>query len=76
MLRRAQNGPGRCAGLWYSSCCHETIARIEAEMAERFFKKECQKLCLGEGQEFRGERILAATEALLAEMNLPTGGRP
>ncbi|HKD81105.1 MAG TPA: hypothetical protein VKH81_15525 [Candidatus Angelobacter sp.] len=45
-------------------------------MAERFFKKECQKLCLGEGQEFRGERILAATEALLAEMNLPTGGRP
>jgi indolepyruvate ferredoxin oxidoreductase alpha subunit len=43
-------------------------------MAERFFKKEVQKLYLGEGQEFRGERILAVTKVLLAEMNLPAGG--
>src|SRR5258707_15222834 len=34
-------------------------------MAERFFKKEVQKLYLGEGQEFRGEAILAVTKALL-----------
>src|SRR6516165_10522167 len=34
-------------------------------MAERFFKKEVQKLHLGEGQEFRGEGILAVTKALL-----------
>jgi len=34
-------------------------------MAERFFKKEVQKLYLGEGQEFRGEGILAVTKALL-----------
>src|ERR1700683_2447226 len=36
-----------------------------AAMAERFFKKEVQKLYLGEGQEFRGEGILAVTKALL-----------
>ncbi|MGA8103235.1 MAG: indolepyruvate ferredoxin oxidoreductase subunit alpha [Candidatus Acidiferrales bacterium] len=34
-------------------------------MAERFFKKEVQKLYLGEGQQFRGEGILAVTKALL-----------
>jgi indolepyruvate ferredoxin oxidoreductase alpha subunit len=34
-------------------------------MAERFFHKEVQKLYLGEGQEFRGEGILAVTKALL-----------
>jgi len=34
-------------------------------MAERFFKKEVQRLYLGEGQEFRGEGILAVTKALL-----------
>src|SRR5437588_2325970 len=34
-------------------------------MAERFFKKEVQKLYLGEGEEFRGEGILAVTKALL-----------
>jgi indolepyruvate ferredoxin oxidoreductase alpha subunit len=34
-------------------------------MAERFFKKEVQKLYLGAGQEFRGEGILAVTKALL-----------
>src|ERR1700739_3236616 len=34
-------------------------------MAERFFKKEVEKLRLGQGQEFRGEGILAVTKALL-----------
>ncbi len=34
-------------------------------MAERFFKKEVQKLYLGKGQEFRGEGILAVTKAIL-----------
>src|SRR5436853_6345754 len=34
-------------------------------MAERFFKKEVQKLYLGEGEEFRGEAVLAVTKALL-----------
>ena len=34
-------------------------------MAERFFKKEVQKLYLGQGHEFRGEGILAVTKALL-----------
>lgn len=34
-------------------------------MAERSFKKEVEKLKLGEGQEFRGEGILAVTKALL-----------
>src|SRR6202045_1831692 len=34
-------------------------------MAERFFKKEVQKLYLGAGAEFRGEGILAVTKALL-----------
>jgi indolepyruvate ferredoxin oxidoreductase, alpha subunit len=34
-------------------------------MAERFFKKEVQKLYLGNGEEFRGEGILAVTKALL-----------
>ncbi len=34
-------------------------------MAERFFKKEVQKLYLGHGEEFRGEGILAVTKALL-----------
>ncbi len=34
-------------------------------MAERSFKKEVQSLRLGEGEEFRGEGILAVTKALL-----------
>jgi indolepyruvate ferredoxin oxidoreductase, alpha subunit len=34
-------------------------------LAERSFKKEVQKLYLGEGQEFHGEGILAVTKALL-----------
>jgi indolepyruvate ferredoxin oxidoreductase, alpha subunit len=34
-------------------------------MAERFFKKEVQKLYLGRDQVFRGEGILAVTKALL-----------
>lgn len=34
-------------------------------MAERSFKKEVQQLRLGEGEEFRGEGILAVTKALL-----------
>src|SRR6201991_519864 len=34
-------------------------------MAERSFKKEVQKLSLGQGKEFRGEGILAVTKALL-----------
>src|SRR6266852_3021255 len=46
-------------------CRKETTEPIEAEMAERFFKKEVQKLYLGQGQEFRGEGILAVTKALL-----------
>ena len=34
-------------------------------MAERSFTKEVQKLYLGDGEEFRGEGILAVTKALL-----------
>jgi indolepyruvate ferredoxin oxidoreductase, alpha subunit len=34
-------------------------------MAERTFKKEVQKLYLGDGEEFHGEGILAVTKALL-----------
>ncbi len=34
-------------------------------MAERSFKKEVQSLRLGEGEQFRGEGILAVTKALL-----------
>jgi len=34
-------------------------------MAERSFAKEVQKLYLGDGEEFRGEGILAVTKALL-----------
>ena len=34
-------------------------------MAERSFKKEVQSLRLGEGEEFKGEAILAVTKALL-----------
>ncbi|MFN0313460.1 MAG: thiamine pyrophosphate-dependent enzyme [Burkholderiales bacterium] len=34
-------------------------------MAERSFKEEVKKLRLGQGQEFRGEGILAVTKALL-----------
>jgi indolepyruvate ferredoxin oxidoreductase alpha subunit len=34
-------------------------------MAERSFKKDVQKLRLGNGEEFRGEGILAVTKALL-----------
>lgn len=34
-------------------------------MAERSFKKEVQKLLIGDGEEFRGEGILAVTKALL-----------
>ena len=34
-------------------------------MAERSFKTEVAKLRLGDGEEFRGEGILAVTKALL-----------
>ena len=34
-------------------------------MAERSFAQEVEKLRLGEGEEFRGEGILAVTKALL-----------
>ena len=34
-------------------------------MAERSFKEEVKKLRLGEGEDFRGEGILAVTKALL-----------
>ena len=34
-------------------------------MAERSFKKEVEKLRLGEGEEFHGEGILAVTKALI-----------
>ena len=34
-------------------------------MAERSFKKDIQKLRLRDGEEFRGEGILAVTKALL-----------
>ena len=34
-------------------------------MAERVFKKEVQKLFAKQGEEFRGEGILAVTKALL-----------
>src|SRR6201981_4230586 len=34
-------------------------------MAERFFKRDGQKLCLGQGEGVRGEGILAVTKALL-----------
>ena len=34
-------------------------------MAERSFKKEVQQLRIGEGEEFRGEGILAVTKGLL-----------
>ena len=34
-------------------------------MAERSFKKEVKQLRIGEGEEFRGEGILAITKALL-----------
>src|SRR5258707_86449 len=34
-------------------------------MAERSFKREVEKLRLGDGEEFRGEGILAVTKALL-----------
>src|SRR3954463_6590087 len=37
----------------------------EAEMAERSFKEEVEKLKLGDGAEFHGEGILAVTKALL-----------
>ena len=53
-------------------------------MAERFFKKEVQKLYLGAGQEFRGQGILTVMpaaddtgkklETALAELKLPPGG--
>jgi len=34
-------------------------------MAERSFKREVEKLRLGDGEEFHGEGILAVTKALL-----------
>ena len=40
-------------------------AREDRTMAERSFKEEVQKLHLGDGEEFRGEGILAVTKALL-----------
>jgi len=43
-------------------------------MAERSFKKEVQKLYLGDRQEFRGEGILAVTKALLQSGVAYVGG--
>jgi len=43
-------------------------------MAERSFAKEVQDLELGEGQEFRGEGILALTKALLQSGVAYVGG--
>ncbi len=43
-------------------------------MVERSFKKEVQKLRLGEGQEFAGEGILAITKALLQSGVAYVGG--
>src|SRR6201988_2250210 len=39
--------------------------KVRNGMAERYFKKEVQKLKLGEGDVFHGEGILAVTKALL-----------
>src|SRR3569833_3075783 len=44
---------------------HGRRQRKEAEMAERSFAKEVEKLRLGAGEEFAGEGILAITKALL-----------
>jgi indolepyruvate ferredoxin oxidoreductase alpha subunit len=55
----------RCTWFFSRTPLPENTEPIEAEMAERFFKKEVQKLYLGAGQEFRGEGILAVTKALL-----------
>ena len=41
------------------------VPPLRGNMAERHFKKEVQSLYLGDGQEFRGEGILAVTKALL-----------
>src|SRR5947209_14816465 len=38
---------------------------MDRSMAERSFKEEVKKLRLGDGEEFRGEGILAVTKALL-----------
>lgn len=43
-------------------------------MAERSFKKEVEKLRLGEGEEFAGEGILAVTKALLQSGVAYVGG--
>ncbi|TLY58968.1 MAG: indolepyruvate ferredoxin oxidoreductase, partial [Gammaproteobacteria bacterium] len=43
-------------------------------MAERSFAKEVQSLRLGEGEEFRGEGILAVTKALLQSGVAYVGG--
>ena len=43
-------------------------------MAERSFTKEVQSLRLGEGEEFRGEGILAVTKALLQSGVAYVGG--
>ena len=43
-------------------------------MAERSFKEEVQTLKLGEGDEFRGEGILAITKALLQSGVAYVGG--
>jgi len=56
-----------------SSYCDETTTCIEAKWLSGFFKKEVQKVYLGEGQEFRGEGILAVTKVL---MKLSIGSRP
>ena len=45
--------------------CQKPWNPLKAEMAERFFKKEIQKLYLGGGQEFCGEGILAVAKTLL-----------
>jgi len=74
VLRHRPLRAERCALVFSKALLSETMEPIEVEMAERFFKKEVQKLYLGAGQEFRGEGILAVTKTLLTELNLRPGG--
>jgi indolepyruvate ferredoxin oxidoreductase alpha subunit len=47
---------------------------LEVFMAERSFAREVQDLKLGDGEEFRGEGILAITKALLQSGVSSVGG--
>ena len=50
--------------------------KVASTMAERSFSKEIEKLRLGDGEEFRGEGILAVTKALLQSGVGYVGGYP